>query len=61
MYSLYAVITLILGTIQVVYVTMKIEQPDWLTVTFAVVIYLGTATGLTAASNTRPNPNDDGG
>lgn len=51
-YAAYALVGIVLGAIQVAY---GVTEPQWLTVSLAVYAFLGTALGLTAASNT-PSP-----
>lgn len=47
-YAIYALIGLILGAWSVA------ETPGWLVTALAVYAFVGTALGLTAASNTQP-------
>ncbi len=56
LYTTYAVLGVIIGAVQVAYTSGGSVQPTWLTVTLAVFGFLGTALGLTAASNTPPRP-----
>lgn len=52
LYALYALLGIVVGAIQVAYVAADAGQPTWLTVSLAVYGFVGTAFGLTAASNT---------
>ena len=51
-YAGYALLGVILGAVQVGYLSAEAGQPEWLTVTLGVFAFVGTALGLTAASNT---------
>ena len=51
-YYVYVVVGLGLGSTQVGYSAARLEQPVWLTVSFAVFGFLATGLGLVAASNT---------
>ena len=51
-YYAYVVAGLGLGSTQVGYSAAQLEQPVWLTVSFAVFGFLATGLGLVAASNT---------
>lgn len=54
-YTGYSAIGVVLGAIQVAYLAVPGgQQPTWLTVTMVVMGYLGTALGITAASNVGP-------
>lgn len=57
-YWVYALLGVALGATQVGFATANAGQPVWLTVSLAVFAFLGTALGLTAASNT--NLDEDG-
>lgn len=50
-YIAYSCTVIIVGAIQVGYVSVNAEQPPALTVALAVLAYLGAALGVTAASN----------
>jgi hypothetical protein len=52
LYTVYAVLGVAIGAVQVGYTSSGAEQPTWLIVTLAVFGFLGTALGVTAASNT---------
>ena len=51
-YYVYVVAGLGLGSTQVGYSAAGVDQPVWLTVSFAVFGFLATGLGLVAASNT---------
>jgi hypothetical protein len=51
-YAAYALLGIVVGAIQVAYVAADAGQPTWLTVCLAVYGFIGTAFGVTAASNT---------
>lgn len=53
-YTVYAVLGLVLGAIQAGFAAAGVDQQVWLTVCLAVLAFLGGALGLTAASNTQP-------
>jgi protein-S-isoprenylcysteine O-methyltransferase Ste14 len=58
-YVAFAVAGVGVGATQVGYASANIDQPTWLNVTLAVFAFLGTALGITAASNIRkPDAND---
>lgn len=50
-YVVYTLLLTALGAIQVGFGATSADTPDWLTVAFAVMGYLGIAFGFTAASN----------
>lgn len=52
LYYVTTVTGLAIGGFQVGFSAAEAGQPTWLTVALAVYAFLGTATGLTAASNT---------
>lgn len=54
-YRLYSVVGLLVGAIQVGFVTAAVAQPVALTVTVAVLAYLGIGLGFVAAANTPAN------
>ena len=56
-YVVYACAVLGVGAVQVGFVSANAAQPVWLTVTLAVLAYLGGALGITAASNVQKKPN----
>lgn len=60
-YAVFAVVGLLLGSLQVWFATVEGTQPDALTGALAVFAFLGTALGSTAASNTDPYGYDDDG
>lgn len=51
-YAVYAVIGVVLGATQTVYITLETGQPTWLTAALAVFSYVGIAFGVLASSNT---------
>ena len=53
-YSIYAVVGVILGAVQVGFGAAEAGQPVALTVSLAVYAFVGGALGLTAAANTHP-------
>lgn len=53
LYSVYALVGVVLGGLQVGYGS---EGPGWLDVALRVFAYLGIALGATAASNVTPAP-----
>ncbi|MGI8458809.1 MAG: hypothetical protein ACR2LI_11955 [Propionibacteriaceae bacterium] len=60
-YLFYSLVTLAAGAIQIGFSTAGLGQPVWLRVSLAVIAFLGTGLGLTAASNvknTNPTPAD---
>lgn len=57
-YSIYAYLLFGLGATQVGFTSAGAEQPSWLTVSFAVLAFVGTAIGATAAANTVPKTGD---
>jgi peptidoglycan/LPS O-acetylase OafA/YrhL len=54
-YLVYTVLALISGALQVAYSSGGWPQPVWLTVSIAVLSFLGGALGFTAASNVKPD------
>ena len=59
-YVTFTLIGVAFGATQVAYASVEgASQPDWLTVALVVYAYIGTALGLTAASNT-PAPEEHG-
>lgn len=50
-YVVYAIVGVILGTVQVGYASAQAGQPVWLTVAFPVFAYLGAGLGFTAKAN----------
>lgn len=50
-YGIYAVLGLVIGSIQVAYAAAESGQPVWLTVALAVYAYVGGAIGYTALAN----------
>jgi hypothetical protein len=54
-YLVYTVVALISGALQVAYSAGGWGQPVWLTVSVAVLSFLGGALGFTAASNVKPD------
>jgi hypothetical protein len=50
-YSAYALVGVVLGSIQVGIGAVDAATPDWLKVALAVFAYIGIAIGATAASN----------
>lgn len=58
LYAGYAATALALGATQVGYAAADAGQPTALTVALAVLAFVGTGLGLTAAANT-PAPSDD--
>jgi hypothetical protein len=57
LYAVYALAGLCFGAIQVGYSAGSLDQPVWLIVAWAVFGFVGTALGLTAASNITPLAN----
>lgn len=53
LYYITALGGLAFGTTQSIFLAMQLPQPIWLTVTGLVLGFLGTAFGITAASNTK--------
>jgi hypothetical protein len=53
-YSIFALIGVVLGAIQVGYGAASAHQPTWLVVALAVYAFVGGGLGLTAASNVQP-------
>ena len=51
-YTLFWLVGLALGAVQVAYAAGDAGQPDWLTVALAVYAFLGTGVGYTASANT---------
>jgi hypothetical protein len=51
-YLAFALVSLIAGGLQVGYSAAELGQPVWLTVTLAVLAYVGIAVGFLAAGNT---------
>ena len=51
-YSLYALVGVVLGATQVGFQASENGFPVWLKVTLSVYAFVGTAVGLTAVSNT---------
>lgn len=51
-YVVYSIIALAVGAAQVAYASIEAAQPDWLTVALAVLAFLGSALGFTAATHT---------
>jgi CHASE2 domain-containing sensor protein len=60
-YAYYALFAagLILGACQVGYAAADAGHPDWLTVALAVLAFVGSYLGLTAAANTPHAPKPD--
>jgi peptidoglycan/LPS O-acetylase OafA/YrhL len=58
-YLVYTVLALISGALQVGYSSGGWPQPVWLTVSVAVLSFLGGALGFTAASNVKPDVKPD--
>lgn len=56
-YGSIALISLVIGAVQVGYAALEAPQPDWLTVALAVVPFLAAGLGATAATHT-PAPED---
>jgi peptidoglycan/LPS O-acetylase OafA/YrhL len=54
-YLIYTVLAIIGGALQVGYSSASWPQPVWLTVSIAVLSFLGGALGFTAASNVKPD------
>lgn len=54
-YLIYTVLALISGALQVAYSAGGWGQPVWLTVSVAVLSFLGGGLGFTAASNVKPD------
>jgi protein-S-isoprenylcysteine O-methyltransferase Ste14 len=50
-YSIYALIGVLFGAVQVVYSSLQAHQPSWLVAALAVYAFVGGPLGLTAASN----------
>jgi hypothetical protein len=55
-YVIYSIIALGVGAAQVAYASIEAAQPDWLTVALAVLAFLGSALGFTAATHTSRDP-----
>lgn len=55
----YASAGIILGSIFAAYGALGTVAPEWLAAVQAVYGYLGTATGIIAASNVTPNERDE--
>jgi hypothetical protein len=55
-YAVYVVALLITGACQVAYAAGDLGQPQWLTITLAVLAYLGVPIGGIAAANTTAVP-----
>lgn len=55
-YSVYAVVGLVVGSIQVAYAAAEAGQPVWLTVALAVYAYVGGAIGYVAATHVPAAP-----
>ena len=53
-YVAYAALAGILGLVQVLYSTTGTPQPGWLTVTLAVVAFVGASMGSMAGANVNP-------
>lgn len=51
LYGAFAVVGIGLGATQAGFAAVPGEQPSWLTITLVVYAYVGTALGVTAASN----------
>lgn len=51
-YTIYAAVSAIATATQVGFVAADAGQPTWLTVTLAVLAFVGAPLGLTAAANT---------
>ena len=58
-YLSYASAGIILGSIFAAYGALGTVAPEWLAAVQAVYGYLGTATGIIAASNVTPNGRDE--
>lgn len=54
-YSVFWLVGLLLGAIQVGYATDEGSDPDWILPSLAVYAFLGTGVGYTAAQNTPAN------
>lgn len=52
LYTIYAVLALMLGATQVGFASADAGQPPWLTVTMAVFVFVGAGLGFTATANT---------
>lgn len=52
----YAVLGVVFGCTVVGYATAGVSQPGWLKIALAVFAFLGTSTGLVAATNTPKAP-----
>lgn len=58
-YRVYSLVALVLGAIQVgIAATPNTAQPAWLTTSFAVLAFVGTAFGLVAQANVKDEPGD---
>lgn len=57
-YTLYAIIGVAIGGMQVGYSAAEATQPTWLKVALAVYAFVGGAIGYTAASNTPAAPSE---
>lgn len=55
-YSIYAVLGIVIGATQVGYAAAEAGQPVWLTVTLAVFAFVGGAIGYTATTHTGDSP-----
>lgn len=51
-YTVYVLVIIIIGAIQVGFAAVSAGQPDWLTIALAVAAYLGVPVGGLAAVNT---------
>ena len=56
LYSIYAVVGLITGSVQVAYAAAELGQPVWLTVALAVYAYVGVSFGFAAATKVSAAP-----
>lgn len=52
LYTIYTLLGLALGAVQVGYASADAGTPTWLTVTLAVFAFVGAGLGFTAATNT---------
>lgn len=56
LYAVYAILALALGAVQVGFASSNAGQPEWLTTTLAVFVFLGAGLGLTAQANPTGHP-----